>query len=114
MAARAYSGIIVSSYINVSSSGHYTGRVFYGHHGKREAHDVALESLDVFGRGLNVKRLPRYVMDEIRSQLLVILEGTEVTFYEYNQDHDKRFTDLRYHDPRAVAWIVECLKRDNA
>lgn len=112
---RAYTHIHVSKSINVSSTGHYTGKMYYKHHDRMIMRYVDLSNGRVLSKpeaGLYEIKMPAYVMQEMRTRFIDVMTGADVIYFEYDRDGEKRYSNLRYHAPETVAWIVECLKRD--
>lgn len=51
-------------------------------------------------------RGPKYLEKEIMLQIAEMLNENGVVFYEYTKDGDKRFDNLRYHDPEYAQSIL--------
>lgn len=111
---RAYTDISISKSVNVSSTGHYTGKLYYKHRGKRTMRYVDLSNGYVMSTEGAELKLPAYVHHFVWPRFVDLLTSSDVIFYEYDRDHEKRFSNLRYHAPETVAWIVGHLTQDNA
>lgn len=111
--SRAYKDIQVFREINVSSSGHYFGKMRYIYNGRRITRDVDLSNGVIMDkRGFDAVQLPVYVQFRVWQLYLEAFEHKHNTFFEYDRDGNKRYDDLRYYSREGENWITECIKRE--
>lgn len=113
MKQRKYEVVKVIDEVYVSSSGHHFFKVVI----IEVATDRRRRALDTYSFGEAEPfdhRYPKYVIEATERAALKLLKSGKVTFYEYDRDGEKRYTDLRYHDEHNTAWMIECLERDYA
>lgn len=107
----AYTDIRLSKEIYISSSTDYFVKVFYQYQTLRWT-----RSYWFAGRGLqgvnspHVVKMPRYVIREVERQLLELLKSDRVVYHEYDRDHNKRYSDLRYHRSEIVEDMISMLE----
>lgn len=110
MPTQAYTNIRVIDDIYVSSSSDYYATVFYTYHGKRIKRDY-----DISGGELLAKtefygiQIPRYMQHEIACGVLNALTSFTTKYHEYDRDHNRRYTDHRYHCQELVDWLITLL-----
>lgn len=96
-----YTDIQIGHDVNCSSSQNYSVPVSLKERGERKRYwyDPALVyPLEPRDSHHHSKDVPRYVIIRIEALIREALAADKLTFYEYNQDSEKRYTDLRYHD----------------
>ena len=113
MKKRAYVDIQVFREINVSSSGHYFGKMRYVHNGRRITLEVDLSNGVVMGkRNFDAIQLPQYVLRRVWELYLEAFEKGHNRYFEYDRDGNKRYDDLRYYSHESVDWITQCIRRE--
>ena len=102
----AYSVISVNNNVYVNSSGYYIFDVMFSWKGKRRTGQYdpmhpALVMTD--GDRISiVNKYPNYLRSEIARAAFSLLQSGTVRFYEYNQDGDRRYENLRYHSDERL------------
>jgi hypothetical protein len=100
MRERKYTQVYVLSEVNVSSTRHYSFRVTI-----KEAtrlHRVFYDGLRGFWTETTNPRFPQYVIRECQRQTMSRLLSDDTRYFEYDRDGNKRYENLRYHDPEFV------------
>lgn len=95
-----YTQVFVLSEVNVSSTRHYSFRVTI-----KEAtrlHRVYYDGLKSFWTEKAYPRFPQYVVQECQRQVMSRLLSDDTRYFEYDRDGNKRYEELRYHDPEFV------------
>ena len=104
-----FTDVSVSSYINCSSSFDHFVPVHFKDNGKRKTLDYWITGDELLGaRGMGIE-IPYYFRQTIHHELLKTLKAG-VTVYEYDRDGEKRFENLRYHEPDCVTRWIEALE----
>lgn len=49
-----------------------------------------------------ILKLPNYIISEIKEKVKDKIQKDGLTYYEYNQEGEKRFKNLRYTDPKGI------------
>lgn len=113
---RKFFDIHIDDEINVSSTSNYHVRVFYKVHGAggifREGRDYWLENQWFLGKGKYLDfwlTAPAYLTAAVNRQLVEALRAGRIKFFEYDRDKNKRYDNLRYHEPEAVEWLIKIL-----
>lgn len=108
----------IDNEIYVSSTGHYTARVGYKVRGVggifREARDYMLENQWFLGKRETLDfwlSAPAYLTTEANRLLVELLSSGRARFCEVDRDGNKRYEQLRYHEPERVAWLINILSR---
>jgi hypothetical protein len=100
MPQHKYTQVYVMSEVNVSSTRHYSFRVTI-----KEAtrlHRVYYDGSKEFWTERAFPRFPQYVVRECQRQVMSRLLSDETRYFEYDRDRNKRYENLRYHDPEHV------------
>lgn len=113
MRKRSYTGTIVLSEIYCSSSYDHYIDVLYYHNGKRYVRDFDIDGgVLIAEHGGSLLRLPAYFEAAIQAAVLERLKSGNYRVYEYDRDHNKRHTGLRYHEPEWAAHTIARLERE--
>lgn len=102
--------VSVLNTIYCSSSGHYYGKVSIRNgRGKRDVRDFDFQNGVLLHKNdfAEYKGAPKYILDEIKTLYHQMLEGDKLIVYEVNQDGERRYTELRYHDPDKLRYLIE-------
>lgn len=102
---RKYTNITVSKHVYVTSTGHYEARVMWT--GGMAYYALGMGLLTT--TGYTWDRAPKYLVSEAQRLIAEMFRDGSAKFYEYDRDHNKRYDNLRYHDPEVVAWWAERL-----
>ncbi len=112
MKPRKYQDIRVIDEVYVSSSNHHFFRVVM----KQLSGDKRLHINDDYAFGcaepFEHRRYPKYVLEAVERAILELLKSDKAIFHEIDRDGEKRYEDLRYHEDRDTAWMIEYLERD--
>ena len=108
MSDRAFDSIKIGTAIYCSSSYDHFIQVQVQRRGKWQQRPYWIEGATLEG----MNRVPNYLYVQIERQLLKLLEDGNATFYEFDRDGNKRFTDLRYHDAEWSVRRIERLRRE--
>lgn len=101
--------ISVLNNIYCSSSGHYYVKVsIRSAQGRREVRDFDLQSDALLHKNdfAEYKSAPKYVLTSIKEQLRQMLKDDRLNVYEVNQDGERRYTELRYHDLQRLQYLI--------
>lgn len=115
---RQYINIRVHRDINVSSSGHYTAHVTYtqmrndGTIGRTWSRHFMPDNVGFLALEPHQGdwKAPKYVIDQTCLGLLSLHDKGKLRFYEYDQERNKRFEELRYHEIDAWNWIIKHMR----
>jgi hypothetical protein len=64
------------------------------------------------GKGEQFKNPPKYLRESVIGVIKQAIIDGNVTYYEYSQQGEKRFDDLRYHDPSHVSEMAQRFKEN--
>lgn len=105
---RRYNRVSMSEQVYVDSGWDYHGTVYYTDSATARVwrREYCWDIVDPLGF-----QAPKYLEAECERLWLALLKSGEARFCEYDRDHNKRYTDLRYYDPADVARIIEALSR---
>lgn len=110
MAARRFTEIEVSKHVYVSSDGHHHFDVHFKEAGQRKSYRWWFGSSYLVrkgtGGGLPTRDVPQYVRDALKAETVRHFRNGDFRFYEYNQEGEKRYANLRYHDAERFAWLI--------
>ncbi len=95
-----YTEVSVLSEVNVSSTRHYSFRVVIKEANK--IHRVFYDGSKGFWTETTHPRFPQYVIRECQRQTMSRLLSDDTRYFEYDRDGNKRYENLRYHDPEFV------------
>lgn len=103
---RKYESVTVSNAVYCSSSMYYyVDVVLHTSNGKSRKVNYSISVMDGIGRN-GYLNLPRYVAEMIDVVVLDLYNNNKLTIYEYTRDGDKRYTELRYHNPTWFHYLV--------
>lgn len=105
---RKYTGIRVLHEVYCSSTSDYTFRCVCNFGRFNYMPELAYPAEIKGKNGLWIQwRAPKYVCQEVERQIAEMAETNQFKVYEYDRDRNKRYTDLRYHDPEFFkSWIA--------
>lgn len=118
MTYRKFINVRVWTHINISSSGHYFAEMSYtevdrdGKIRRTWSRDYCVSD-DIFlalSPYQDEWSAPKYVYEAVHSQLIDLHEKGKLKFFEYDRDKNKRYENLRYHEPEHWQWLVDHLK----
>lgn len=99
-----YAHIYVSRQVNVSSSGHYHLEVSWDGGGR----DYSIGDGFLTDEG-TWAGAPQYLEQEVKRQIAEMFRDGSAKFFEYDLQGNKRWENLRYHNPAQVARWAETL-----
>lgn len=75
----------------------------------RETREIDLNGCRVMwhNKPFTYKGYPRYVQRSIAGQLKQMLDEGELSVYEYDRDGNRRYHDLRYHEPAHLTYVID-------
>lgn len=102
----AYTLTDVFTDVYCSSTGHYgvDVRISYRGHNRKRSYD--------FNGGFWLPQayipatMPKYIERAVDERLRELYTAGKLRFYECDRDGNRRYDDLRYHDPRAFEWQI--------
>lgn len=99
--------VIVSKDIYCSSTGHYNATCQIVGKG-RDKRTVDLHGLRIMRHDspATYKGYPKYVLEDIARQLKEAWDNSEINVYEYTQDDNRRYDNLRYHDAHRLQFLI--------
>ncbi len=108
-----FTEIHVKPFVNITSSYDYFVEVLYKENGKPEKHGKCFcrtfhlntERFMANGSQPGYIQMPLYVVNEVLSQLRKLIEADKLEAYEYNQNGEKRWENLRYYDRNELLTI---------
>lgn len=109
MRKKRFTHIEVSHYVNVSSSCNYTVEVYFyeGNTHKTYWFDPQMGDLICKAEtGHFTRQVPQYVMQAAENKLRQKWQSGSLKFFEYDQEGNSRYTNLRYHDPVYFARLI--------
>jgi hypothetical protein len=103
---RRYLNIWVSRQVNISSTGHYHFKVYWDGDYRDYSLGVGFLGKEPF---FDWNGAPAYLQNEVERQIVEMFKEGTAKFYEYDQDRNKRYTNLRYYYPENTKWWVKVL-----
>lgn len=98
MKPRKFHSIQIHRHANVTSTGHYGWEVSYrdtsGNRHHRWYHYGLMKPMEF--------KAPKYLIAEVERLIAADIENGITVFYEFDRDGNKRYENLRYHDPDYV------------
>lgn len=98
----------VSDEIYCTSTGHYFAKVWISDGATRDKRDIDLDGCRIMWKDkpFTYNGYPKYITQAIADGLKEKWDNGELSVYEFDRDGNRRYQQLRYHDPHRLQWQI--------